>query len=339
MITRDLDRKITVARATIERLDGGEPLSNVLSQVRLTANMRDDMVMVALVDILTHGLLNLPYQGKPFTDPVYKEAGLIHMKLCSVEDIKKLNIDEEIDKLMKESQDENIPVKNQVITLSVYEMENQPPAPPLRPWDRQEFANLIFQTNIFQDRIKSILVRLRAYIYDYVSKIWIEATREKDRIDLLGPDYRLITDRLDALETPVGGELLAAIDNLASSNPAHWNACALICRNVVIKLGTILWRVPGDTYETRSGKILEVSPNKEKNRLYAYMDACYDKVGADKQTLLNKAKELVKPIYNKGSKGKKEIHHSEAQTLVVDTFHFIDLLNESTGLEPINTLS
>jgi hypothetical protein len=301
--------------------------------------MTGDTVKVALVDMLTHGLCNVPYQGIPYTDPAYKEAGLMLMKLCSMEDVTKLNIDEAIDKLMKEPRDKRIPVKNQVVTLSVYEMENQSPPPPVSPWESRKFANLILQANIFQDRIRSILIRLRAYIYDYVSSIWIAATREKDRIDLLGPDYRLITDKLDALETPVGGELLAAIDNLGSSNPASWNASALICRNVVIKLGTLLWKVPGGTYVQRSGEILEVSPNKEKNRLYAYIDAYYKKVGADKQTLLDEAQELVKPIYNKGSKGKKEIRHSEAQTLLVNTFRFIDLLNKATELKPIDTIS
>jgi len=241
-----------------------------------------------------------------------------------MEDVTKLDIDEEFDKITREPRDKSIPVKNQVLTLSVHEMENQPPSQPITPLTSKELANLIFQREQFNERISSILVTLRAYIYDYVSNIWIETSREKDRIDLLGPDYRLITDKLDALETLVGSELITAIDNLGSNNPASWNACALICRNVVIKLGSLLWNVPGDTYMQQNGKIREVSPNKEKNRLYAYIDAHYKKVGANKKTLLEEAQKLVKPIYDIGSKGKREIRHNEAQTLVVDTFRFID---------------
>lgn len=37
-----------------------------------------------LVDELTHGLTNMPYQGVPFTDPAYKAAGIRYMKLCGI---------------------------------------------------------------------------------------------------------------------------------------------------------------------------------------------------------------------------------------------------------------
>ncbi len=339
MIASELDRKITVAQEIVKRLDSNQPLSSALSQVRLLANMTGDTLKIALIDILTHGLLNVPYQGIPFTDPTYKAAGLLHMKLCSMEDTTKLDINEIVDEMKKEHRSEKIPIKNQVIILSVYEMENHPAAPPMRPWSNYEMTNLIFQVAAAHDRIKSILITLRAYIYDYVSKIWIESTREKDRIDLLGPDYRFITDKLDTLETPVGDELLAAVDNLRSTNPASWDASALLCRNVVIKLAKILWKVTEQTYVMTNGETLEVSKKKEKNILLAYIDAFPKKVTPDKQSMLDEAKGLVHPIYDIGSKGKHLVRREEAQTLLVNTFNFVDLLDKATELEPINTLS
>lgn len=337
-ITGELDRKIRVAQAIMEQLDGNQPLSSVLSQVRLLANITGDLVKVALIDIWTHGLLNVPYQEIPFTDPAYRDAVLRHMKLCSMEDTTKLDIDEIVDKMMKKPRLETIPVRNQIVILSVYEMENLAPPPPVTPLTSKELLNLIFQRERSNERIKSILMSLRGYIYDYASGIWLESVREQDRIKLLGPDYRLITNKLDTLETPVGGELLAALDNLSSNNPANWNACALICRNVVLKLGTILWKVPGQTYVTRSGETRDVSIDKEKNRLCAYIDAYSKKETPDKKELFDEAQRLVKSIYNKGSKGKKQIRHNEVKTLVVDTFHLIDLLNEVTELKHIDTL-
>lgn len=339
MITSELDRKTTIAEGIMKRLDSNEPLSSVLSQVRLLANMTGDTLEVALIDILTHGLLNMPYQGIPFTDPTYKAAGLLHIKLCSMEDTTKLDFNEIVDEMKKGQRGGKIPIKNQVVTLSVYEMENHPIAPPMRTWDSHEMTNLIFQVAAARDRIKSILITLRAYIYDYVSNIWIEATREKDRIALLGPDYRFITNKLESLDTSVGSELLAAVDNLRTDNPANWNLCALGCRNVILKLGTILWQVPGQTYETQSGETLVVRKDKEKNRLYAYIDARSKGLTPDKQTLLYEAQGLVRSIYDRGSKGKREIRHADVQELVVDTFRFIDLLDESTDLKPIDTLS
>jgi len=72
--------------------------------------------------------------------------------------------------------------------------------------------------------------------------------------------------------------------------------------------------------------------------LYAYIDAYSKKITSDKQALLDEANALVKPVYDKGSKGKRQIRHDEAQTLVIDTFHLIGLLNEATELKPIDTL-
>jgi len=77
---------------------------------------------------------------------------------------------------------------------------------------------------------------------------------------------------------------------------------------------------------------------KEKNRLLAYIDAHLKKATAGKQALLDEARDLVIPIYNKGSKGKKRIRHAEAQTLVVDTFHLVDLLSGATELKRIDAL-
>jgi len=259
-ITRELDRKIEVAQAVMEQLEGNQPLSSVLSQVRLLANMMGDMVKVALMDILVHGLTNVPYQGKPFADEAYKKAGIQHMKLCSMEDLSKLDIDE----IVNDPWREKIPVKDQAVTLSVYEMENYTPAPTISSWDSQEVANSKLQLDAFHNRVKSILITLRACIYDYVSGIWITSLREKDRIALLGPDYRFIIDKLDALHTPVGGDLLASVDALSSSNPDSWKLCALGCRNVVLKLGKILWNITGPNYQTQSGEVLDVSMNKEK---------------------------------------------------------------------------
>lgn len=331
-IKDDLDRIIALAQGIRTRLDNGEPLSNVLSQVRLLMNLTGKPMMVALMDLLIHGLTNVPYQGKPFTDKAYKDAGVMYMKLCGMEDVSKLDID----KIIEEPWPDRIPEKDHIITISVHEMENL--EPPLKPelGDSSRIVNLKLQSERYYNRAKSILVTLRAFVYDHVSAIWVESGREKDRIDLLGPDYRLVTDKLDTLlETPVGNELLAAVGNLSSANPAKWNASALLCRNTVLKLGRVLWKVSGHNYTTRSGETLDVSNEKEKNMLLAYIDA---KTTPDKQALLEGANGLVKSIYKKGSGGKRQIRHNEAQTLVVDTFRLIELLNNATELKAVNTL-
>ena len=337
MIERDLDRRITIAHEIMTRLDDNVPLSRVLSQARSLANITGNNLMVALIDILTYGLTNVPYQPVPYTDATYKAAGMLYTKLCSMKDFSKLDINKTVERMKTKHGQEETPEKNIVPILSVYDMENLAPPASLRPSGEYETINLLFQYQQAYKETNSILARLRAYIYDLVSNVWIEATREKDRIGLLGPDYRFIADKLDTLETPVGGELLAAVDSLASANPASWGLSALGCRNVILKLGPILWKVSGRTYVTQSGDTLEVGKEKEKNRLFAYIDACSKGATADRQALLHEAKGLVGPIYDKGSKEKQGVRHAEAQKLVVDTFRLIELLNEATELKPIDT--
>ena len=72
--------------------------------------------------------------------------------------------------------------------------------------------------------------------------------------------------------------------------------------------------------------------------MYAYIDAYSKKITSDKQALLDETNALVKPVYDKRSKGKRQIRHDEAQTLIIDTFHLTGLLNEATELKPIDTL-
>lgn len=339
MFTGELDRKIEVAQSILARLNIGEPLSNVLSQVHLLSNMAADSVKVALIDILTHGITKIPYQGIPFADPAYKSAGLEYTNLCAIEDISKMNIDRVIERLIEGEQRDAIPERTLVVTLSVFEMENRKPPPQPALGTETELLNVIFQQKVMFDEIKSILSRLRAYIYDYVSGIWLEAIREKDRIQLLGRDYRLITDKLDALETPVGGALLAAIDNLRSDNPQNWSLCALGCRNVIIQLSTMLWKVKDEIYVTQKGEKLEVTGEKEKNRLLAYLDVFSKQVNPSNKEPFDEARKLIHSIYGKGSKGKRQIRHSEAQSLVIDTFNLISLLDKATELKPVDSFS
>ena len=333
-IKEELDRKIELADKIVKRLDSGENLSSVLSQVRLLMNLTGNQIMVAQVDILIHGLTNIPYQPIPFSNPTYIEAGIIHMKIWGLEDFSKISINE----ILKNPWPDQIPKKTLVLAKSVYEIENLDAPVDFTEQDSEYTLNSKLQHKRIYERSKSILLSLRSYIYDHVSNIWIESVREKDRIDLLGLDYRLVIDKLDALETPVGSELKAAIDNLSSDNAANWNACALVCRNVILKLAKILWKIDKNQYVTESGITLEVTKEKEKNILHAYIDIHRRKTLDYRKDLLNKADSLVVEIYEKGSKGKQQIRHDEAQKLVTDTFQLIDILNQTTELVPVDKM-
>jgi len=67
-----------------------------------------------------------------------------------------------------------------------------------------------------------ILAVVRSAVQQYVSKVWLDAVQRKDNIALVGLDYQIVLANLDALETGVGQELMAALDNLRNQNPANW---------------------------------------------------------------------------------------------------------------------
>ena len=329
----ELDRLINLAQQVLRRLDGDECLSSVLPQVGSLLIMQRDTMGAALIDILVHGLTKLPYQGVPFTDPAYKQAGLIHSNLCAMEDVSKIDLDE----VLNDPWVERIPNRDTVVVLSVFEMENVKPAPTAGSRGSPEMTNQILQLQVYHDRVKSILSSLRGFVYRKVSRLWIQLTREKDRIDLLGMEYRFVTDRLNVVETAVGDELLAAVDNLRSTNPASWNACALVCRNVVLKLAKILWKPHVETYVTVDGEQLQVSGDREKNMLLSYIDV-YCRQGTPDDEAADEARALVHSIYGEGSKGKHQIRREEAKRLVVDTFRLVELLDAATELTPVLTL-
>lgn len=147
---------------------------------------------------------------------------------------------------------------------------------------------------------------------------------------LFGQHYSFINGKLHVLDTAVGNQLLAAINDIVSNNPAQWCLCALGCRNVVLSLGTILWKVsieevPNSMYQPASGEPIKVRSNCEKNKLLAYIDQ-WGIRKPDSKRMLEDAKVLVRRVYNQGSSGKSQISRNKTQQLLRDTFEMIDLL-------------
>jgi len=334
-VLEQIEKKIDLGCSIMAHLDEGKPLSEVLSRARLLFSLDEDALMVAQVDIFTHGITRVPHQGKRFTDEAYQQAAAKAMQLCGIEDVKGLTVDQTI----RDWGRGGVPERNHMVSIGVREIENLDT--PLDPalGDTREILDLKHQASRYYRGAQSVLSTLRSYVYDQVAAVWMEAEKEKDRIDLLGPDYRVVTESLDALASPVGEQLAAAADNLRSTNPAKWNACALLCRNVILELARTLWLVPQAIYTMVDGTEIEVSGGKEKNMLLAYTDAHARVCGAEERTLLTEAQGLVHAIYDVGSKGKRQVRRAEAQTILVNTFTFVGSLITVTELVPLETLS
>lgn len=109
---------------------------------------------------------------------------------------------------------------------------------------------------------------------------------------------------------------------------------------MIIKLGNTLWKAPGKTYQSQlDQKELDLSREKEKNRVYAYIDYHYQHVPAKEQKeTLKQLHKKVWGIYGVGSKGKRDVRHEEAQKIITDTFEFVDKLDKITELKPIENV-
>lgn len=336
MLEEQVDRRIQIASRILERLDSGEPLSTVLSQIRLLAELCDDSLATARTDLAIHGLTRIPEREKRVLDPAFVQAFRLHCEFCSMEDPRNITVEKVLEDIWKDE----VPTRSWVNIQSVYQLETtNKPVEPLPGLSGQDY-DLLLQLDVSHKEAKHLLTRLQSYFYEYTSNKLLEAWRERDRLALLGPDYHLVLSTLGTLDTEVGNELEAALDRLRSTNPANWSLCALGCRTVVIRLSELLWKVPGDVYSSKLlGKDLDLSGQKEKNRLSAYIDRNWQQAKEGEKGMLEEAHELVPKIWKTGSKGKTgKIKLSEARTLVVDTFRLVDLLDQTTSLVPLSRL-
>jgi hypothetical protein len=167
-----------------------------------------------------------------------------------------------------------------------------------------------------------------------MATVWRRATEEKENLELLGPDYRLVVKYLDAMGSDVGSELTSALGLIRSENPADWPAAGLQCRNVILRLGRTLFPKETNSYDSkRLKKSVDLTGEKEKNRLHAYLEEIGESMTGETADRLH---ELVDRIYETGSKGKsRALRQAEAQALVVDTFELVATMISASNLEPV----
>jgi len=326
-----IDRVIQLARAVLDRLDAGDRVSVILPQARLVAEARGDKEYVHWIDCELYGLPAVPFAKKPRRATEERAACLLFIELRGVEDVEKLSADEVVAGKRPDPSR-----KGKVLCQSVGELErsvaeHRETPPDYTGWS----ADQILQAWVLQR--ERVLDRVRVYLHKYVGGVWLWAQQERNNVKLLGPDYRIVVDSLEALETGVGEELLAALGNLRGENPANWALAALACRNVILKLGRTLLVSDEQVYQSElAGRPLNLRGEMEKNKLCAFIDWHFRRSADESvKSELKRLDEVVRSIYEKGSKGKSTTRHGEAQQLVIDTFDFVSALERLTGLQPV----
>jgi hypothetical protein len=337
MIRARLKRIVSMSEGIINALDSGDKTSAVLPRVRHLAQMAGDRETEAWANMEMYGIFDVPPSRLDKAEPSTLAAIKRFFALRRAPDYDQISLD---DLLYRSSTSINQARKSGKVfhgPIAGLEAAGQPAT--LEPTGNRRLAEDMVKARLLEIAALAAAQRVRDYAYDWVGRTLESALRELENVELLGPDYPLAITSLDALESGVGQELAAALDSLRSTNPASWSGSVLICRSVVLKLGRQLWKIDGDHYESAvDGKTPEIGPEKEKNKLYAYIDYHHSSaVDQAAQQVLEEAHELVHPIYQVGSKGKRgtEVTYEEAQNCVVDTFRLVELLRQSTGLAPL----
>lgn len=331
-----LDQIIGLSRAVLDRLDRGDTLSQILAQARAVAELAGDQKHVCWLDFEIYGVGSVPGQKTPLKTAEEREGFALFWQLHAVQDARTITVRDAVERWDSRAEydpkNKNFLLVHGIASIETMIQTYKEPDEYTAAWNPDRA--LQFHT-LHMDHI-SIIQRVRDYLYRFISGIWVSATEEKRNVELLGPDYRLVIQNLDALETGVGQQLLSALGLLRSDNPADWSLAALGCRNVILELGRTLFPSKDETYHSELlQKSLDLKGEREKNRLSAFIDWHWRQAeeGAKKQ--LERLPALVERIYSKGSQGKQRIRHAEAQQLVVDAFDLVSSLDALVGLEPV----
>ena len=337
MIRKRLERIASLSQQIMTRLDSGAKTGAVLPQIRHLAQLAGDSETEAWANLEIYGAFDVPASSLSKADPSVRPALSTFLRLRKAPDYDRIDME---DLLYRPSQSAQQARKSDKAFYGpISQLEAPADAASVGAVDDPGLAEEVVKTRLYLAAASAVAQRVRDYAYDYAGQSLESALRRLENIELLGPDYPVAITSLDALESGVGQELAAALDDLRSTNPASWSGAVLICRSVVLKLGRQLWRAGSVQYRSGlDGKTLDVGPEKEKNRLYAYIDQHHRSAVEDStRRSLEEAHDLVYPVYQTGSKGKRgsEVTYQEAQDCVVNTFRLVEVLRQSTQLKPL----
>ncbi|MCX5991521.1 MAG: hypothetical protein NTZ04_04215 [Chloroflexi bacterium] len=141
---------------------------------------------------------------------------------------------------------------------------------------RELMLNVVTYTEASRKAIQKaqrLLAILRGKYYDYALSINLEL-KFSQRAEEIFRSYRLSVDKLLAKLAPESLKKLDAVyERLSSTHPESWVQAVTSCRRVVQEVSDALFTGSKEgTYETKSGKVLDISGDHYLNRLFASVD-------------------------------------------------------------------
>ncbi len=331
-----LERVVSLSTDVLERLRHGARVSEVLSDISLIAAMQGDQWVEELVSLLAYGYeRHTAMQAKGVVRRASRKAMETWLSLVAVADVRRVDLEKTAEEGLQVEDIKRTQVLTESVSISE-QCELEDAGSPPHQADNHEPSNWAHYNALFRSERQGVLYRVRSYLSNYVQQVWQESTREQQRIRLLGIDYRVAITNLDSLPGELGAQLLAAGDNLRSSNPHSWQLCLLGCRNVVLALGRELGPSDPGQYTLLCGRSIEVGPTHEKNGLRAYLDKKARETASMKSIarMATEADKLTTRVYDGGSAGKSGAgEYDKAKKVLLETYALVRILR-SLGAFP-----
>ena len=189
--------------------------------------------------------------------------------------------------------------------------------------------------------IKRALDAIANRLYDLASRGSIVVRYGEAVSSSLENYIALVEDKL--LSLGIEEYLLAAYRDLRHEDQASWQSAMMDCRNCLIQLASILWQPPQRAHPVLTddeGQPMSLAPDKEKNRLRAYI---HEKVASRSQRkyLMRQGERLTSLLYDLYellSKAKSTATYEQALSALINTYVFLGDLAIHTDMEPVTEI-
>ena len=174
----------------------------------------------------------------------------------------------------------------------------------------------------------SLLAKIRSSIYNYVLDINYQVKFENITESIFQTTKADVDAQLTRICPDAIKKFVAAYERLRSNNPEEWSQAMSSCRNVLKEFADSVFPAQRKNYKKRNGDVLEVTDDKYKNRLLAFIDK--NTIGDKTKFYSSRISDLESRIHTLNdllSKGTHEgLNLIDVKMCVLDTYFMIGSL-------------
>jgi hypothetical protein len=190
---------------------------------------------------------------------------------------------------------------------------------------------------------KGVLSKIKNNIYSYVMKINQQLKFENITESVFQKTKENVDKMLFRICPDAMKNFLAAYGRLESNNPAEWSQALSSCRNVLKDFADYVFPAQKEQYELCSGEKLDVTDDKYKNRLLAFIDG--KSTGNKGRLLKARFSDLssrirsLHDLLSQGTHDEKDITLLDVNICVIDTYLLIGSMLSFTKVSEFTTSS